>query len=35
MRGVPPIEPNARTGLFTPPGITLHARSNNASDFVI
>jgi hypothetical protein len=23
----------ARTGLFTPPGITFFARSNNACDF--
>ena len=31
-RGVPPTDLNARTGLFTPPGISSCARSNNAFD---
>src|SRR5689334_3645828 len=30
-RGVPPTEPNARTGELTPPGVTLPARSNSCS----
>ena len=30
-RGVPPTEPNARTGEFTPPGIAALARANAAS----
>src|SRR6202007_2320996 len=30
-RGVPPTERNARTGEFTPPGMTFWARSNSAS----
>jgi hypothetical protein len=30
-RGVPPTAWKARTGLFTPPGITACARSNSAS----
>src|SRR5579859_2437331 len=30
-RGVPPTEPNARTGEFTPPGVTSSARANRAS----
>ncbi len=29
--GVPPTLPNARTGEFTPPGVTFLARSNHAS----
>ena len=36
-RGVPPTEPNARTGEFTPPGMTARARANSeslADDFV-
>src|SRR5215468_6035374 len=28
--GSPPTEPNARTGEFTPPGMTRCARSNNS-----
>src|SRR3990172_12035483 len=32
--GVPPTAPNARTGEFTPPGISLRARSNSSSDLV-
>src|SRR5688500_17676978 len=31
--GSPPTALNARTGLFTPPGITFFARSNSAADF--
>ena len=30
-RGVPPTEPNARTGEFTPPGISWRARSKSSS----
>jgi hypothetical protein len=30
-RGVPPTEPNARTGEFTPPGMTARARANSES----
>src|SRR5688572_28946548 len=30
-RGVPPTARNARTGEFTPPGITCIARANNSS----
>src|SRR5258707_7010380 len=30
-RGVPPTEPNARTGEFTPPGMTARARANRES----
>src|SRR6478736_1330624 len=30
-RGVPPTEPKARTGEFTPPGISPRARSNSSS----
>jgi hypothetical protein len=30
-RGVPPTALNARTGEFTPPGVTARARSNQAS----
>ena len=33
--GVPPTPPNARTGEFTPPGITVCARSNSSSDLVM
>ena len=29
--GVPPTLPNARTGEFTPPGVTFFARANHAS----
>src|SRR5439155_25509224 len=29
-RGVPPTAWNARTGEFTPPGVTVRARSNSA-----
>ena len=31
-RGVPPTARNARTGEFTPPGITRWARSNRAAE---
>ncbi len=31
-RGVPPTELNARTGEFTPPGMTFRARSNQLSE---
>src|SRR5579875_65560 len=31
-RGVPPTARNARTGEFTPPGITAWARSNRAAE---
>ncbi len=31
-RGVPPTARNARTGEFTPPGITCCARSNSSAD---
>jgi hypothetical protein len=30
--GTPPTVPNARTGEFTPPGMTAQARLNNAPD---
>jgi hypothetical protein len=30
-RGVPPTAPNARTGEFTPPGVTSRARANSDS----
>src|SRR3954454_2483994 len=30
-RGVPPTEPKARTGEFTPPGINWRARSKSSS----
>src|ERR1700728_4707531 len=30
-RGTPPTAPNARTGEFTPPGVTWRARANNSS----
>src|SRR5579863_4703235 len=30
-RGTPPTAPNARTGEFTPPGVTARARANNRS----
>src|SRR3954471_12169519 len=31
-RGVPPTARKARTGEFTPPGVTRPARSNNCAD---
>ncbi|MFO0850890.1 MAG: hypothetical protein U0871_20380 [Gemmataceae bacterium] len=31
--GIPPTAPNARAGLFTPPGMRAFARSNAAADF--
>jgi hypothetical protein len=31
-RGVPPTARNARTGEFTPPGVTIRARSNRACE---
>src|SRR3954447_650279 len=31
-RGVPPTALNARTGEFTPPGVTARARSKRAAD---
>jgi hypothetical protein len=31
-RGIPPTPRNARTGEFTPPGITAWARANQAAD---
>ena len=34
-RGVPPTAVNARTGEFTPPGVTALARSNQASLAVV
>jgi hypothetical protein len=34
-RGVPPTALKARTGLLTPPGISLSARSKSFVDFVI
>jgi hypothetical protein len=34
-RGVPPTEPNARTGELTPPGMTERARANNSSLLVV
>src|SRR5699024_9783366 len=33
--GTPPTARNARTGLFTPPGMTLRAASNAAADFSV
>src|SRR5690606_11042809 len=33
--GTPPTARNARTGLLTPPGITLRAASNAAADFCV
>jgi len=33
--GVPPTEPKARTGLFTPPGIERRARRNSFLDFSV
>ena len=30
-RGTPPTAPNARTGEFTPPGVTSRARANSDS----
>ncbi|GHF66936.1 hypothetical protein GCM10017782_00580 [Deinococcus ficus] len=34
-RGVPPTLRKARTGLFTPPGVTAFARANSRSDCVV
>jgi hypothetical protein len=34
-RGVPPTALNARTGEFTPPGVTARARSNQAADSAV
>ena len=34
-RGVPPTLPKALTGLFTPPGKSVFAFSNNCSDFFV
>src|SRR6478735_9343074 len=34
-RGVPPTALNARTGEFTPPGVTACARSNRAADWAV
>ncbi|GAA0517061.1 hypothetical protein GCM10008937_25710 [Deinococcus depolymerans] len=34
-RGVPPTLRKARTGLFTPPGVTARARANSASDCAV
>jgi hypothetical protein len=34
-RGVPPTALNARTGEFTPPGVTRVARSNQSRDLVV
>jgi hypothetical protein len=34
-KGFPPTALKARTGLFTPPGITLIALSNNAFDMFV
>ena len=31
-RGVPPTEVNARTGEFTPPGMTAHASANSFAE---
>src|SRR5579884_2237174 len=31
-RGTPPTGPNARTGEFTPPGVTSTARANSSAD---
>ena len=31
-RGVPPTELNARTGEFTPPGMTEHASANSFAE---
>src|SRR5215468_9116779 len=34
-RGVSPTDPNARTGLLTPPGISLRARSKSLRERVV
>jgi hypothetical protein len=34
-RGVPPTALNARTGEFTPPGVTRCARSNQSADWLV
>jgi hypothetical protein len=34
-RGVPPTAVKARTGEFTPPGMTAQASSNNVADTVV
>ena len=34
-RGVPPTALNARTGEFTPPGVTASARSKRAADWAV
>src|SRR5579872_1286437 len=34
-RGIPPTAPKARTGLLTPPGSRVTARSNNRSDVTV
>ena len=31
-RVCPPTEPKPRTGEFTPPGVTVFARSNNSAE---
>jgi hypothetical protein len=30
--GLPPTDPKARTGEFTPPGISMLARANSSAD---
>src|ERR1700676_2385963 len=34
-RGVPPTDVKARTGEFTPPGITAHASANSRADAAV
>src|SRR5699024_12776166 len=34
-RGVPPTEPNARTGEFTPPGVTARAPSKRRAELSV
>jgi len=34
-RGVPPTDPNARTGELTPPGIIVFARVNSLLEVVV
>src|ERR1700737_1250432 len=34
-RGVPPTDLKARTGEFTPPGITAHASANSRADAAV
>ena len=34
-RGVPPTALNARTGEFTPPGVTRWARANHSADAAV